>query len=191
MAVEIVRLGDLAQEVGDEGRGIVLGRDTRHDRDELVATEPRQRRTGRQPAPGRGGFVLVVRGAARGAMGRRLLFERAHLVFHPRRKAVGPERHQRTRRQRARIADAVGPVRPRVLHQPGPPLAHQALSTLPQIGLMLPCNVTVDQVEEGVVEISFIDPIMMMGVVGDSRLEPIAKEARERLERAARSLELE
>jgi uncharacterized protein (DUF302 family) len=77
----------------------------------------------------------------------------------------------------------------RILGACNPPLAYQALTAQPQVGLMLPCNVTVDQVEEGVVEVSIIDPILMMGIVDDLILKPIALEARDRLQRVARTLE--
>lgn len=76
----------------------------------------------------------------------------------------------------------------RILGACNPPLAYRALSVAPEVGLLLPCNVTVAQVEPGVMEIGLIDPLMMMGVTNHPALEPIAKEARERLERVAASL---
>ncbi|MEK7328055.1 MAG: DUF302 domain-containing protein, partial [Chloroflexota bacterium] len=69
-----------------------------------------------------------------------------------------------------------------------PPLAYRALSAAPEIGLLLPCNVTVQQLEDGFTEVSLIDPLAMMGFVGKPELEPIAEEARARLERVAISL---
>lgn len=69
-----------------------------------------------------------------------------------------------------------------------PPLAYRALSAAPEVGLLLPCNVTVAQVEMGVIEVGLIDPLMMMSVMHNLALEPIAKEARDRLERVAASL---
>lgn len=69
-----------------------------------------------------------------------------------------------------------------------PPLAYRALSAAPEVGLLLPCNVTVAQVEMGVIEVGLIDPLMMMSVMHNPALEPIAKEARDRLERVAASL---
>ena len=69
-----------------------------------------------------------------------------------------------------------------------PPLAYQALQADPEIGLLLPCNVIVYEVEGGSV-ISIIDPISMFGVVTSPELETLAGEARSRLKRVIDSLE--
>jgi uncharacterized protein (DUF302 family) len=69
-----------------------------------------------------------------------------------------------------------------------PPLAYKALNIDPAIGLFLPCNVTVDQLEEGLVRISLVDPIMMSEFVDDPRIQPVADDARARLERVAEAL---
>ena len=65
-----------------------------------------------------------------------------------------------------------------------PPLAHQALNTELEIGLLLPCNVVVyeDDSNKGSV-ISIVDPISMLGMVINPNLESVASEARSRLER--------
>ena len=77
----------------------------------------------------------------------------------------------------------------KILGACNPPLAHRALSVAPEVGLLLPCNVTVSQVEEGVTEVSLVDPLAMLGAVAHPELEPIAQEARARLERVAAALE--
>lgn len=69
-----------------------------------------------------------------------------------------------------------------------PPLALQALTIDAEVGKFLPCNVTVDQVEEDRIRISFLDPMMMSAFVDDPRIEPVANEARSRLERVAAAL---
>jgi uncharacterized protein (DUF302 family) len=70
-----------------------------------------------------------------------------------------------------------------------PPLAHRALTAAPDVGLLLPCNVTVQAAEAGGVEVALVDPVAMLGVVHHPGLEPVAAEARARLERVARALE--
>jgi uncharacterized protein (DUF302 family) len=76
----------------------------------------------------------------------------------------------------------------KILGACNPPLAHRALTIAPEVGLLLPCNVTVRQLEDGAVEIGLIDPLMMMGVIQNPALKPIAEDARTRLDRGAQSL---
>jgi uncharacterized protein (DUF302 family) len=68
-----------------------------------------------------------------------------------------------------------------------PPLAHRALTTEQDIGLLLPCNVIVYEEGEGSV-IGILDPISMMSVTENPDLNPVAQEAKERLRRVAGSL---
>lgn len=63
-----------------------------------------------------------------------------------------------------------------------PPLAYQALSTMPDIGLLLPCNAIVYE-EEGGCVIAILDPLSMLDVIDSPELAPVAREARARLER--------
>lgn len=68
-----------------------------------------------------------------------------------------------------------------------PSLAHRALSTDLEIGLLLPCNVIVYE-EDGGSVVSIVDPISMLGVVENPDLEPVAQEARARLQRVIEAL---
>ena len=76
----------------------------------------------------------------------------------------------------------------KILGACNPPLAHRALSAVPEVGLLLPCNVTVSQEEDGRILVSIINPEMMMGVVDDPALEDVARDAKERLERVTAAL---
>jgi uncharacterized protein (DUF302 family) len=68
-----------------------------------------------------------------------------------------------------------------------PPLAHRALTTALDVGLLLPCNVIV--YEKGAQSvISIVDPMAMLGVLAYPELEAVAKEARDRLARVIASL---
>ena len=68
-----------------------------------------------------------------------------------------------------------------------PPLAHRALSTTLDIGLLLPCNVIVYE-DDGGSAIAILDPLAMLGIVDNPSLEPVAQEARARLQRVIEAL---
>ncbi len=68
-----------------------------------------------------------------------------------------------------------------------PPLAYQALQNEPDIGLLLPCNVIVYETDSGSL-VNIIDPLSMLGFVKNPALDPVAEEARVRLERVAAAL---
>ena len=76
----------------------------------------------------------------------------------------------------------------RILGACNPPLAYQALKTAPEAGLLLPCNVIVDQVEDEKVDVTLIDPIAMLGVLSYPQLQAVAEDARARLNRVAVAL---
>ena len=76
----------------------------------------------------------------------------------------------------------------KILGACNPALAYRALQAAPEVGLLLPCNVTVSQVEEGGVEVALVDPLVMLGVADYAGLQPVAEEARARLERVAAAL---
>jgi uncharacterized protein (DUF302 family) len=69
-----------------------------------------------------------------------------------------------------------------------PPLAHKALSAEDHIGLMLPCNVIVQEHENGEVEVSAVDPIASMQAVENDDLGDIAEEVRDLLKKVIESL---
>lgn len=68
-----------------------------------------------------------------------------------------------------------------------PKLAHRSLQAEPRVGLMLPCNVVVEE-QPGGAKISALDPGAMMGVFDNPALEAVAAEARERIVRALATL---
>lgn len=62
----------------------------------------------------------------------------------------------------------------RILGACNPPLAHQALTADDKIGTMLPCNVIVQDLGGGQVEVAAIDPAISMAQVGNATLQTIA-----------------
>lgn len=76
----------------------------------------------------------------------------------------------------------------KILGACNPTLAYQALRAAPEVGMLLPCNVTVSQ-EDDYCQVSLVDPIAMLGFVENPILKPIAEEARERLERVSQTLQ--
>jgi uncharacterized protein (DUF302 family) len=76
----------------------------------------------------------------------------------------------------------------RILGACNPPFAHQALLVDDKIGTMLPCNVIVQELEPGVVEVAAIDPVASMAAVNNPQLGAVGMEVRARLERVVASL---
>ena len=75
-----------------------------------------------------------------------------------------------------------------ILGAGNPHLAHQALEADEHIGLLLPCNIVVQEDAEGCVSVSIADPRAMFQLVESPTLQPIAAEAETRLRRVAESL---
>ena len=63
-----------------------------------------------------------------------------------------------------------------------PPIAHKALQTEEELGLLLPCNVIVYE-KGNQTQVSIFDPMLMTNVVDNEQMVPIAKEVKEKLER--------
>ena len=77
----------------------------------------------------------------------------------------------------------------KILGACNPKFAHQALLSEDKIGVMLPCNVIVQQkTDDGPVEITAVDPAASMSAVTNSNLEEVAKEVRGKLQSVIESL---
>lgn len=69
----------------------------------------------------------------------------------------------------------------RILGACNPPFAYKALQAEDKIGTMLPCNVIVQELEPGRVEVAAIDPLASMAAVQNIDLGTIGLEVREKL----------
>jgi len=71
-----------------------------------------------------------------------------------------------------------------------PPLAHKALSTDLEVGLLLPCNVVVYEDTPDTSIVTAVAPIAMLAAAGGGQdLDEVAREADTRLRRVMASLE--
>lgn len=68
-----------------------------------------------------------------------------------------------------------------------PQFAYQALQAEDTIGLMLPCNVVVQE-KAGQVEVSAVDPVASMQAIVNPALGNIARQVREKLQRVIRNV---
>ncbi len=82
---------------------------------------------------------------------------------------------------RAKLGEETEPYL--ILGACNPPYAHRALELEPELGTLLPCNVCVYE-RDGATHVSAVDPVAMLGVVGNPELDPIAQEIRGKVERA-------
>lgn len=69
-----------------------------------------------------------------------------------------------------------------------PPFAYKALTAEDKIGLLLPCNVIVQDKPDGKIEIAAIDPVVSMVAVKNDEIQPIAEEIRGKLQLVIDSL---
>lgn len=76
----------------------------------------------------------------------------------------------------------------RILGACNPPNAYKALSAEPYIGLMLPCNVVVQETAEGKIDVSAVNPVASMTAVDNKDLEQVATHIKEKLEKVIHNL---
>ena len=76
----------------------------------------------------------------------------------------------------------------RILGACNPPLAHQAPQAVPDIGLLLPCNVIVREESPERVVVGFLDPQIMVNLVAKPEVKAVADAAEQRLRSVCSSL---
>lgn len=76
----------------------------------------------------------------------------------------------------------------RILGACNPPFAHSALLAEDKIGVMLPCNVIVQETQGGAVEVAAVDPVASMQAISNKRLAEVALQVQAKLWRVVDSL---
>ena len=76
----------------------------------------------------------------------------------------------------------------RILGACNPALADQAITAVPDIGLLLPCNVLVREDEQDRVHVEIMDPGAVLGLVDDAGIDPLASQVRQKLEKVLAAL---
>ena len=69
-----------------------------------------------------------------------------------------------------------------------PANAYKALQFENRIGTMLPCNVIMQELDDGKTEVAAVDPVASMMAVDNSKLTEIATEIKEKLQRVVHAL---
>jgi uncharacterized protein (DUF302 family) len=69
-----------------------------------------------------------------------------------------------------------------------PPFAYRALQAEPKIGTMLPCNVIVQELADGEIEVSAVDPLASMQAIQNKELQSIAQEIQMKLKKVIEHL---
>lgn len=90
----------------------------------------------------------------------------------------------------AALREKIGETIPgyRILGACNPRLAHRAVTSEPDIGRFLPCNVLVREDGPGQVAVVFADPLMLTADNDNPQLQAVAAEAHERLSRVRDAL---
>ncbi len=76
----------------------------------------------------------------------------------------------------------------KILGACNPPFAYQALQKENKIGLMLPCNVIIQELPDGNMEVAAVDPVASMKGIENSNLEEVANQVRQKLENVIENL---
>jgi uncharacterized protein (DUF302 family) len=76
----------------------------------------------------------------------------------------------------------------KILGACNPPNAYKALQQEDKVGLMLPCNVIVQELDNNVIEVAAINPVASMMAIENRNLAGIAEEIKVKLEQVIASL---
>ena len=75
----------------------------------------------------------------------------------------------------------------RILGACNPKMAHQAIGLEPRVGAMLPCNVILRELDDGV-EVAAVDPVASMQAIDNTKLRSVAGQVREMLAKVVETI---
>lgn len=75
----------------------------------------------------------------------------------------------------------------KILGACNPPIAHRALQTEEELGLLLPCNIIVYERENKTV-VSAFEPMLMMEIIENENMKPIAEEVSKKLHKVLENI---
>ena len=75
----------------------------------------------------------------------------------------------------------------KILGACNPPIAHRALQTEEELGLLLPCNITVYERENKTV-VSAFEPMLMTEIIENENMKPIAEEVSKKLHKVLENI---
>lgn len=75
----------------------------------------------------------------------------------------------------------------KILGACNPPIAHRALQTEEELGLLLPCNIIVYEKENKTV-VSAFEPMLMTGIIENENMKPIAEEVSKKLHKVLENI---
>ena len=76
----------------------------------------------------------------------------------------------------------------RILGACNPPFAYKSLQAEDKVGLMLPCNVVVQEISDGKIEVAAIDPIASMQAIENPKLRDVAEQVQVKLKKVINNL---
>ena len=76
----------------------------------------------------------------------------------------------------------------KILGACNPPFAHKALTAEDKVGVLLPCNVIVQELDVNKVEVAIVNPIDSMQSVKNAALESIASEVTDKLKKVLENI---
>jgi len=76
----------------------------------------------------------------------------------------------------------------KILGACNPPFAYRALQAEDKIGLMLPCNVVLQEIPNGRIEVAAIDPVASMKAIENPKLREVAEQVQAKLKKVVSNL---